>query len=102
MSPEPEKAVSRFINRCPWRERALHNPGKPEILKAKVVKQIEQQIVASGNRPLPYLGIAKQFFRCKDCYAVWVAGSVLDRPTQESICGIFDDTDVWKPYPPMK
>ena len=50
-------------------------------------------------RPLPYLGIANRFYRCRDCYAVWVAGSLFERVAEDRVCGVYDHTLKWKPYP---
>jgi hypothetical protein len=68
--------VRRIINRCPWRDRAAHTATLSELLTDSAIKHIEQQISANHYRSLPHLGIAKRLFRCRDCHAVWVAGSV--------------------------
>ena len=82
--------VRRIISRCPWRDRAAHTATLSELLTDSAIKHIEQQIVANHYRSLPYLGVAKRLFRCRDCHAVWAARSVFDRVPEDKICGVYD------------
>lgn len=87
------------ISRCLWRDRQPHRPKRPGTLTVAAVRHIEQQIATNGFRPLPCLGTANRFYRCKDCYAVWVARSLFERVAQDRVCGVYDHTLKWKPYP---
>jgi hypothetical protein len=87
------------ISKCPWRDRQPHSSRRPAILTVPAIKHIEQQIVTLGYRTLPYLGIAKRFYRCVDCFAVWAAGSIFEKVAEDGVCGVYDHTLIWKPYP---
>jgi hypothetical protein len=95
----PRRELMAKLNRCPLRDRQPHTTQRPGILSAAAVKHIEQQIEKKGYIPLPYLGIANHFYRCKDCHAVWRAGSPFERVSEGSVCGIYDHSLIWKPYP---
>src|SRR5215469_2671247 len=77
------------ISRCPLRDRQPHTPRIPGTLTVAAVKHIEQQIATNGDRPLPYLGITNRFYRCRDCYVVWVAGSPFERVGEDRVCGVY-------------
>jgi hypothetical protein len=98
----PPSALRQIKIRCPWRERTPHNPKRAETLGDELLADISKQIAANGYRPLPLLGIAKKLLRCQDCFVVWVAASPFDEVEESKICGTYDETFVWKPYPPMK
>ena len=86
-------------NRCPWSEHDAHTRTRPEVLKDSTVRHIQEQIAAHHFRTLPFLGITKKLFRCKDCSAVWAGNSIFERVSQDAVCGVYDYSLVWKPFP---
>jgi|SRR5215469_6874665 len=87
------------ISRCPWREHGTHTGARPEVLHDSALRHIQQQIAVYHFHSLPFLGIAKKLYRCRDCAAVWVANSVFERVSENDICGVYDHSLVWKPFP---
>ena len=60
------------------------------------------QISRNGYRALPSRGITKEFFRCADCYAVWIARSIFESVDDDKVCGVYDQIFFWRPYPWME
>jgi hypothetical protein len=56
----------------------------------------------NGYRALPFSANGKQFFRCPDCYAVWLASSIFERVSEEEVCGVYDMIPIWTPHPWME
>jgi len=79
--------------------RVPHETGRPQPLAEPAVKHIQQQIIANRYRSLPYLGIGKRFYRCRDCQAVWLATSVFEKVSENDVCGVYDHAMIWKPNP---
>jgi hypothetical protein len=69
------------------------------VLKDHAVRHIQEQIAWYHFPALPFLGIAKKFYRCGDCSAVWAADSVFENVAARDVCGVYDYTLVWKPVP---
>jgi hypothetical protein len=86
-------------SRCPLRDRSPHTSKSPGLLTQSAVENIERQIVDQRYNPLPVLGAAQRFYRCRDCFAVWAAGTRYERVPEKSVCGIYDHSLIWKPYP---
>jgi hypothetical protein len=82
----------------PWRERELHATSQPRLLTEAAIKHIEEQINANGYPLLPYLGLAKHFYRCRDCHAVWAASSIFEKVSENEVCGVYDHAMIWNPY----
>ena len=91
--------MSQVPSRCPLRRGQAHTSKRPVILSVVAIKDIEQQITTNRYRPLPYLGIATRFYRCTECCAVWVAGSLYERVSEDQACGVYDRSFNWTPYP---
>src|SRR5271170_7887221 len=87
------------VNRCPLRGRQPHSAKTAGVLTQPAVKHIEGQTSFHGHHPLPMLGIARRFYRCGDCFAVWAAGSRYERVAEDSVCGTYDHSLIWEPYP---
>ena len=86
-------------SKCPWRDKIPHTTRKPEILTGSTVRDIEIQIALHGFPSLPYLGFAKQFYRCVECSVVWVAGSIFENASEDSVCGVYNELDdEWIPF----
>jgi hypothetical protein len=86
-------------SKCPWRDKVTHATRKPEILSDATVRDIEIQIALNGFPSLPYLGFAKRFYRCVECFAVWAAGSIFENASEESVCGLYNELeDEWVPF----
>jgi hypothetical protein len=92
----------RVVSKCPWREREPHATRKPSFLTDADLQDIAVQISENGYRALPFRGIGKQFFRCPDCYAVWLASSIFERVGEDDVCGVYDNVPIWTPSPLMK
>jgi hypothetical protein len=87
--------MKQAIIECPMRDRQPHTTRKPERLDVIAVKHIEHQIARNNYPPLPRT--VRRFHRCLDCCAVWVTGSAYEMATDANICGIYDETLIWKP-----
>ena len=86
-------------SKCPWREKLPHNTRKPEILDDSTVRDIEIQIALHGFPALPYLGFAKRLYRCLECCVVWVAASIFENASEDSVCGVYNELDrEWVPF----
>jgi hypothetical protein len=96
MAPRPY-VRRKILSRCPWREREPHATSQPRPLTDAVVKHIERQIIANGYPSLPHLGLAKRFYRCRDCHAVWAATSTFEKVSENDVCGVYDHAMIWKP-----
>jgi hypothetical protein len=90
------------ISRCPWHGHRTHTGARPEAVHDSVLLHIHQQIAVYHLRALPFFGIAEKLYRCRDCSAVWVANSVFQRVAEEQVCGVYDQTLVWKPFPEVE
>lgn len=95
-------AVRRVVSKCPWRERESHPTSKPLFLTDSELQDIAAQISENGYRALPFPAAGKQFFRCPDCNAVWLASSIFERVSEEEVCGVYDEIPIWTPYPWME
>jgi len=84
---------------CPLRDLQPHSPKGPGILKEPAIRHIERQITARDYEPLPMLGVAMRLYPCVDCYAVWPAGWRYERVSRDTVCGFYDHSLIWKPYP---
>jgi len=91
--------VRPIVSRCPWREREAHETTKPDILTEAEIQDIAVQISENGYRALPFVETGKQFFSCRDCYAVWLAGSVFERVPADQVSGVYDIAFIWTPAP---
>ena len=63
----------------------------------------------SSNRSLSIISVLcpssesqRNLYSCRDCSAVWVANSVFQRVAEEQVCGVYDQTLVWKPFPEVE
>jgi hypothetical protein len=97
MAPRPY-VRRKLLSNCPWREREPHAASRPRSLTDAAVRHIERQIRENGYPLLPFLGIAKQLFRCGDCHAVWAASSMFEKVSENEVCGVYDHAMIWKPY----
>jgi hypothetical protein len=102
MNPLRSIPARQVLSKCPWRDRQVHTVRKPELLTEVEVQDITLQISENGYRALPYRGIAKQCYRCRDCHAVWVASSIFERVAEDAVCGVYDEIPIWTPYPLME
>src|SRR5260221_278379 len=93
--------IRPIFSRCPWRERQFHATSKPLILTEADLQDITLQISENEYRALPARG-SKTFFRCPNCYAVWLAGSIFERVDEERVHGVYDNILIWIPYPWME
>ena len=89
--------MKQAVIKCPIWDSEPHTTRKPEKLAETARKHIEHQIARNNYAKLPHLGVIRRFHRCLDCYAVWTTGSVFERETEASICGIYDQNLTWKP-----
>jgi hypothetical protein len=95
-------SIRRAVGNCPWREHQIHTTTKPSILTDLELQDIAVQISRNGYRPLPSRGITKNFFRCPDCHAVWLARSMFESVEEDQVCGVYDQVFIWTPYPWME
>jgi hypothetical protein len=83
---------------CPFTDLQPHSPKGPSTLKEPAIRHIERQIIAKDYEPLPILGAAMRLYRCRDCSAVWLAGSRYEKVSKAAVYGFYDHSLIWKPY----